>query len=65
MRYYTVTLEYLVITIAEKIHLSVLKLVEINLRSDKKSTVSKYLEYILNIMRKIRRVRKSGRQYSV
>lgn len=65
MRYYTVTLEYLVITIAEKIHLSVLKLVETNLRSDKKSTVSKYLEYILNIMRKIRRVRKSGRQYSV
>lgn len=64
MRYYTVTLEYLVITIAEKIHLSVLKLVEINLRSDKKSTVSKYLEYILN-MRKIRRVKKSGRQYSV
>lgn len=65
MRYYTVTLEYLVITIAEKIHLSVLKLVETNLRSDKKSTVSKYLEYILNIMRKIRRVKKSGRQYSV
>lgn len=64
MRYYTVTLEYLVITIAEKIHLSVLKLVEINLRSDKKSTVLKYLEYILN-MRKIRRVKKSGRQYSV